>query len=1178
MTDIETSVMRSPESTTRTELHVILRRLGNALATLIIIAYLTSYGLILAGRGRDHLPARPLQAAWEALLSTGDYILHHPATYYWHKADLPAFGIVSSTLGASAGLLLISLAVAAVFGMLLGPAAALSRNKTLASTVLLLSVLGISTPSFLLAMLFWVVNIWVHRTFNITVLPSAGFGWDAHLLMPVLVLAMRPLAQITQLTYISFSDVLKQDYIRTADAKGLPPRLVRFRHALRNVLIPVLTTLSTSLRFSLASLPVVEMFFEWPGVGLTILQAIDRGYPELIIDLTLSLGFFFLLVNLALELFFPLIDPRLRALGGEENLQDRGTFLGWLQELVQGLREWWRSRVLRNKPESTLPPLPTSFLDLHEPDQGRAPRLRWFARHFFSNLTLIVGSLLVIGLFLVVFFGPTWTSTSPYLTHGVMTIGGTVYAPPFAPSSVFLWGSDYVGRDILALVLNGARQTLSLAFFGMLARLAIGFLLGALAGWQRGGWFDRLVTGAVGVWAAFPLTLFAMIMIQALGIQQGMWVFVVGISLVGWGEVAQYVRNQVIAIKPQPYVESARSAGARSDQILIRHLLPNLVNALLVLAVLEMGGILMLLAELGYLNIFMGGGFRAMIAETGSMQAVVAHYSDVPEWAAMIANARSWWRGYPWMVLYPGLAFFGSILAFNLLGEGLRRFLSESQVNLSRIFNRYTFTLAVVMLVLLSLLLQAAAPLGLYRAEAFQFDSRRVMEDIRALSSPEMQGRETGTPGARLAAGYIARRMAEVGLVPAGENSTYLQTLVNPRLHLQQTPTLALLDAQGQPAARYVYRQDFAEIASFLSHGDSTASLVAAAFGPQITDAGVRDPFNLANSAGRGHILLVRAADLPKVNAPGLAGLLVIADDQYTLERKDLFPYVQYYGKLGQGVPTMVITPQLAGQLLASVGSSIEDLNRLAAVQAPGQLALTAEGATLNMDIEAYEMEDYNQDTYINVLGEIPGEGQFMGMGDQVVIVSAYYDGLGVGPNGTLYPAANDNASAVAMMLELARVIKASAYKPTKNLIFVAWAGGERAEGLSVVNIMNARPGADELNVESVIELSGVGFGTGDSIALGDVSSYRLVKLFQAAAGRYSISTTTRGRSPHYGREARPGFGNRAALTLSISWDGSDALAHTPRDTISIIDPQKLTAIGRPTLLFLFVVTRGNEY
>jgi Zn-dependent M28 family amino/carboxypeptidase len=230
------------------------------------------------------------------------------------------------------------------------------------------------------------------------------------------------------------------------------------------------------------------------------------------------------------------------------------------------------------------------------------------------------------------------------------------------------------------------------------------------------------------------------------------------------------------------------------------------------------------------------------------------------------------------------------------------------------------------------------------------------------------------------------------------------------------------------------------------------------------------------------------------------------------------------------------------------------------------------------MDIYPAQYADPSVDHYINVLGVFPGEGHTAVSENQVIMVSAYYDGLGIGPDGTFYPGANDNASGVAMLLELARIMKASAYVPEKTVIFVAWAGGERGQGLSVVNVLNARAGAGSLTVEAVVELSGVGYGSSKSIALGDDSSYRLVKLFQSAAKKYNDPVTTTGRNPHYGRVVGPGFGDRRALTLSVSWDGSDALAHTPQDVPQIIDPQDLTRIGRSTLLTLMVLCREADY
>jgi dephospho-CoA kinase len=1159
-------------------LRLVGRRILNAILTLLTITYLISWGLILAERGREHLPAQPVQAVWQALVRVGDYLFYHPHTYYWHKENVAALQVVSETLKSSAGLLLLSMGVALAVGLPLGIAAALAKRKTSSALVMLFSVLGVSTPSFLLGMFLWIVNIWVHRTFDVKVLPSGGFGWDLHLIMPAIVLAMRPLAQIAQVTYVTMRNILGQDFIRTAYSKGLSWRLVRNVHALPNILIPILITLGSSLRYSLASLPVVEVFFVWPGVGLMLLDAIQQGNAALVTDLILSLGLFFLFVNLVIEFSFPLIDARLRNDADTEERGDQSTFLVWIQEVGNTLSAWVRDlRQRLTGRTSGLPPLPSGLKLLPvEKDRPFVKKGRWLLRNYLSNPAFILGSVMLVGLLGFILFGENLTSVSPYQIHGVMMVNGEIDAPPYEPSSVFPWGTDHIGRDIQALILAGGRRTLSLAFFGMLARLLLGTTLGILAGWQRGGWFDRLVAGAIGVWAAFPVTLFAMILIQALGIQQGMWVFIVAVSVVGWGEVAQFVRGQVITLKPQLFIESARSVGLRSDQILIRHIIPNLVNSLIVLSALEMGGVLMLLAELGFLNIFMGGGFRVMIGEAGRMVPIISFFSDVPEWAALIANVRQYWRSYPWMALYPGLAVFLSIMTFNLFGEGLRRFLDDSYSNLSRLFNRYTLIVAVALAVVVALVLQSSVPLSVYRPEGLKFDEKRVIQDIVNLSSPEMQGRETGMPGANLAAIYIAYRMSEIGIFPAGVSHSYLQYLVQPRDHLYELPTLTILDDTGQPIKQLTYKQDFTEIGRFAgSIGDEQAPVMGVAFGPTL-DPSSSDEYGLSNSAAMDHIVIVRAEDMEKVNAQQVKGILVISDDTYPLNRRDLTPYMIMPHEHFR--PYMLISPEVADILLKTAGSSLAELDAVQETLEPGKVKLTAEGTQVSMSLQPRRADNYLDESYINVIGVIPGQGHFMGVEEQVIIISAYYDGLGTDLTGTVYPGANDNASGVAMMLELARLMKESVYQPDKTVLFVAWAGGERQEGLSVVNVLNARPGASELTVESVIELSGVGYGTGNSINLGNDSSYRLVKLFQEAASRYNLSTTTRGRGPHYGMPLPSAFGGRDAMTLSISWDGADHLAHTPQDSYAIIDPAKLYDIGRSTYLTLLIISRETEY
>jgi hypothetical protein len=347
------------------------------------------------------------------------------------------------------------------------------------------------------------------------------------------------------------------------------------------------------------------------------------------------------------------------------------------------------------------------------------------------------------------------------------------------------------------------------------------------------------------------------------------------------------------------------------------------------------------------------------------------------------------------------------------------------------------------------------------------------------------------------------------------------------------------------------------------------------AFGPT-RDPSLVDEYGLSNSAAMDHIMIVHAADLEKVNTRQVKGILAIADDTYTIDRRDLKPYLLMPNE--QRRPYMLISPEVADSLLKTAGSSLGELNIARETLEPGQMKLTDEGVQVGMSLQPRRADNFLDEKYINVIGVIPGQGHFMGVEEQVIIVSAYYDGLGTDLNGTVYPGANDNASGVAMMLELARLMKESVYQPDKTVLFVAYAGGERQEGLSIVNVLNARPGASSFTVEAVIELSGVGYGTGSSINLGNDSSYRLVKLFQAAGSRYNLATTTRGRNPHYGLPLPTAFGGRDAMTLSISWDGSDHLAHTPQDTFALIDPSKLDDIGRTTYLTLLVLSRETDY
>ncbi len=219
---------------------ILLRRIFDMIVTLSVIAYLTLFVLEMADRGRNHLPAQPFRTLLETFRNLYEYIFLHPTTYPWQRQDFGAFKLVFDTFINSAGLLLAAILFASFVGVFIGFWPPSPRKGVASALVLTFSVLGMSTPSFLFSMLLWVFNIQViNRVFGLKALPPTGIGWDLHIIMPMLVLAARPMAQIAQVTYISLRDILNEDFIRTARAKGLSNRLVYNRHALKNILIPV---------------------------------------------------------------------------------------------------------------------------------------------------------------------------------------------------------------------------------------------------------------------------------------------------------------------------------------------------------------------------------------------------------------------------------------------------------------------------------------------------------------------------------------------------------------------------------------------------------------------------------------------------------------------------------------------------------------------------------------------------------------------------------------------------------------------------------------------------------------------------------------------------------------------------------------------------------------------------
>ena len=224
-----------------------------------------------------------------------------------YRYSEPAFDVVMRRFPATVQLALIALAVSVILGVPIGVLSATRPNTGLDYIATLAALIGQSVPSFFLGiMLMLIFGVWLR------ILPISGRGDWRNLLLPAFTLAAFSLARNMRLTRSSLLEVIQQDYVRTARAKGLSENSVIYLHALRNALLPLVTMVGLQLGFLLAGSVIVESIFAWPGVGRLIIDAIyNKDFAVVQAGVTI-LAIAFTLVNLGVDLLYSWIDPRVR--------------------------------------------------------------------------------------------------------------------------------------------------------------------------------------------------------------------------------------------------------------------------------------------------------------------------------------------------------------------------------------------------------------------------------------------------------------------------------------------------------------------------------------------------------------------------------------------------------------------------------------------------------------------------------------------------------------------------------------------------------------------------------------------------------------------------------------------------------------------------------------------------
>ncbi len=280
--------------------------------------------------------------------------------------------------------------------------------------------------------------------------------------------------------------------------------------------------------------------------------------------------------------------------------------------------------------------------------QARLGEFYRFGRALMRHPLAVAGLVIVLLLVLVAALAPLLAPYAPSTQHLADRLQG--------PSAQHWLGTDELGRDILSRLLFGARITLGIVALVTAIAAPIGLVIGCMAGYG-GGWIDAALMRVTDVFLALPRLILALAFVAALG--PGIENAVLAIALVAWPPYARIARAETLALRRSDFIAAALLAGASPGRIVVRHIMPLCLASVIVRVSLDMAGVILIAAGLGFLGL--------------------GAQPPTPEWGAMIAAGRKYMLDQWWVAAMPGIAIAVVSLGFNLLGDGLRDVLDPKQ-------------------------------------------------------------------------------------------------------------------------------------------------------------------------------------------------------------------------------------------------------------------------------------------------------------------------------------------------------------------------------------------------------------------------------------------------------------------------------------------------------------------
>jgi ABC-type dipeptide/oligopeptide/nickel transport system permease component len=544
-----------------------------------------------------------------------------------------------------------------------------------------------------------------------------------HMILPATVLAYGSMATIIRLMRGNMLDVLGQDYIRTAKSKGLSERQVTFGHGAPNAMIPTVTLLGMGFAGLINGSVLTETIFTWPGLGAWAITAMRSLDVSAILAYTLFSAFLYIIANLIVDILYAFLDPRvelgghlslgeitvvsfsvllllitfmdisiavafssliiislsllvlysvaIRLIQNPEDLLLVGLFVGTLFIIWSILTGLFMILLLFSLVIYSLYVL-YNWAEIQESLAPKYDELKRAAYQIKRNPLTMLGLFLVISLLSIALFAPFLAPPSEN-QRDVMSMEEHFefnydHQPPCYFSCTaesgeedgYILGSTDRGYDLYYGIVWGSRTSLDVAVKVVLTGTFIAAIIGAVSGYY-GGKVDDVIMRITDVFIAIPGLVLALAIIAVTG-DNSIEMLMYALIIVWWPGFTRVIRAEALRIRKLPYIEAAKAAGASDFRIIFKHVLPNCITSIIVIATMDMGGIVLSLAALGFLGF--GGG------------------ADLAEWGKLVAFGQDdMLKGEWWGFFFPGLAVALWAFGFYLLGDGVRDILDPKQRN-----------------------------------------------------------------------------------------------------------------------------------------------------------------------------------------------------------------------------------------------------------------------------------------------------------------------------------------------------------------------------------------------------------------------------------------------------------------------------------------------------------------